>query len=76
MVALHPGSVLERKAEWVLYHEFVLTSKNYIRSVTEVRPEWVFEVAPQYLEDLEDFPNCEAKRRLQRLAMKLGKAAK
>ncbi len=73
MVALHPSSVLERKAEWVIYHEFVLTSRNFIRSVTEIRPEWVFEVAPQYLEDLDDFPNCEAKRKLQRLAIKRAK---
>ena len=73
VVALHPSSVLERKAEWVIYHEFVLTSRNYIRTVTEIRPEWLFEVAPQYLEDLDEFPNCEAKRKLQRLAQRYQK---
>lgn len=31
---------LEFKPEWVLYNEFVLTSKNFIRTVTVVRGEW------------------------------------
>jgi pre-mRNA-splicing factor ATP-dependent RNA helicase DHX15/PRP43 len=38
-VALHPSSGLE-KAEWVIYDEFVLTSRNFIRTCTEVEPEW------------------------------------
>lgn len=40
MVNLHPSTVLDHKPEWALYNEFVLTSKNYIRTVTDVRPEW------------------------------------
>ena len=40
LVNLHPSSVLDHKPEWALYNEFVLTSKNYIRTVTDVRPEW------------------------------------
>lgn len=38
-VALHPSSGLQ-KAEWVIYDEFVLTSRNFIRTCTEVEPEW------------------------------------
>ncbi|KAJ8612995.1 hypothetical protein MRB53_037203 [Persea americana] len=30
-----------RDSDWVLYHEFVLTSKNYIRTVTAVKAEWL-----------------------------------
>ena len=37
VVQLHPSHCLDRKPEWVLYNEFVLTSKNYIRTVTEVK---------------------------------------
>ena len=39
-VLLHPSAGLDRKPEWVVYNEFVLTAKNYIRTVTEIRPEW------------------------------------
>lgn len=40
MVNLHPSTVLDHKPEWALYNEFVLTTKNFIRTVTDVRPEW------------------------------------
>lgn len=63
-VRIHPSSSLKDRPEWVLYHEFVYTKKNYIRTVSRVEPEWLFEIAPEYY-DLENFPNCEAKRRLE-----------
>lgn len=40
-VLLHPSTGLNVDCEWVLYNEFVLTSKNYVRTVTSVRPEWL-----------------------------------
>jgi pre-mRNA-splicing factor ATP-dependent RNA helicase DHX15/PRP43 len=40
VVALHPSTGLEFKPEWVLYNEFVLTTKNFIRTVTYIRGEW------------------------------------
>lgn len=40
VVALHPSTCLDHKPEWVLYNEFVLTSKNFIRTVTAIRGEW------------------------------------
>ncbi len=40
IVAIHPSSVLDMKPAWVLYADFVLTSKNYIRTVTAVECEW------------------------------------
>lgn len=69
MVFLHPSCVLERKPEWVLYHEFVLTSRNYIRTCTEVRGEWLLDIAEHYY-DLGNFPPGEAKAALERLAMR------
>lgn len=45
-VLLHPSTVLAHEAEWVLYNEFVLTSKNYIRTVTAVKPEWLLVCSP------------------------------
>ncbi len=40
VVGLHPSCGLDTSPEWVMFNEFVLTTKPYIRTVTEVRPEW------------------------------------
>lgn len=40
VVQLHPSTVLDHKPEWVLYNEFVLTTKNYIRTCTDIKPDW------------------------------------
>ncbi|KAI9202968.1 P-loop containing nucleoside triphosphate hydrolase protein [Polychytrium aggregatum] len=47
VVQLHPSSCMNKKPEWVLYNEFVLTSKHYIRTVTDIRGEWLLEIAPK-----------------------------
>ncbi|KAI1106457.1 P-loop containing nucleoside triphosphate hydrolase protein [Jackrogersella minutella] len=47
-VMLHPSTVLQTEYEWVLYNEFVMTSKHYIRTVTGIKPEWLLELAPVY----------------------------
>jgi pre-mRNA-splicing factor ATP-dependent RNA helicase DHX15/PRP43 len=39
-VSLHPSTGLDNNPQFVLYSEFVLTTRNFIRTVTEVRPEW------------------------------------
>jgi hypothetical protein len=39
----------------VLYNEFVLTSRNYIRTVLDIRGEWLVDVSPHYY-DLSNFP--------------------
>ncbi|OAD08341.1 hypothetical protein MUCCIDRAFT_46118 [Mucor lusitanicus CBS 277.49] len=66
IVQLHPSSCLDHKPEWVLYNEFVLTTRNYIRTCIEVRAEWLLEVAPSYY-DLSNFPNCHGKRQLEQI---------
>lgn len=70
VVYLHPSSVLEHKPEWALYNEFVLTTKNYIRTVTEIKPEWLLRIAPSYY-NLKHFPQCEAKRQLEFLSSRI-----
>ncbi|KAG0585058.1 hypothetical protein M758_3G254900 [Ceratodon purpureus] len=69
MVHLHPSSCLDHKPEWVIYNEFVLTTRNFIRIVTDVRGEWLIDIAPHYY-DLSNFPQCEARRVLERLYLK------
>ncbi|XP_043191366.1 putative pre-mRNA-splicing factor ATP-dependent RNA helicase PRP1 [Amphibalanus amphitrite] len=70
VVQLHPSTCLDHKPEWVLYNEFVLTTKNYIRTVTDIKAEWLVKIAPQYY-DMANFPQCEAKRQLELLIAKL-----
>ena len=65
-MSLHPSTSLGHKPEWALYNEFVLTSKNFIRTVTEVKGEWLIDIARHYY-DLSNFPQCEARRVLERL---------
>ncbi|TRY49785.1 PRP43 involved in spliceosome disassembly mRNA splicing [Cryptosporidium tyzzeri] len=66
VVHLHPSCVLSSKPEWVLYNEFVLTSRNFIRTVTKIRGEWLLEISPKYY-NLEDFPECDSKKKLAHL---------
>jgi pre-mRNA-splicing factor ATP-dependent RNA helicase DHX15/PRP43 len=41
VVHLHPSNCLDHKPEWVIYNEYVLTSRNFIRTVTDIRGEWL-----------------------------------
>ena len=53
----------------VLYQEFVLTTRNYIRTCTDIKGEWLVDLAPHYFE-LGNFPAGEARRSLERLYVK------
>jgi len=63
VVNLHPSCGLDTTPEWVLFNEFVLTTRPYIRTVTNVKPEWLLEYATNYY-DPASFPNGETKRAL------------
>lgn len=48
-VYIHPSSaIFNRQPEWVIYHELVLTSKEYMREVIAIEPKWLVEVAPTF----------------------------
>lgn len=65
LVAIHPSSVINSRPEWVVFEEFALTTKNFIRTVTTTSVDWLIELAPHYF-DLETFPKCEAKAELEK----------
>ena len=48
IVQLHPSTCLDHRPEWVLYNEFVLTTKNYIRTVTDIKPDWSVYISSVY----------------------------
>ncbi|OSD00361.1 P-loop containing nucleoside triphosphate hydrolase protein [Trametes coccinea BRFM310] len=72
VVSLHPSCGLDTSPEWVIFNEFVLTTKPYIRTVSEVKPEWLLEYASNYY-DLSTFPDGETKRALLRIQKKQGR---
>lgn len=74
-VLLHPSTVLGQDSDWVVYNEFVLTSKNYIRTVTGVRGEWLLDIAPNYY-NVDEFPKGEIKTALMRLRERIDRRAK
>jgi pre-mRNA-splicing factor ATP-dependent RNA helicase DHX15/PRP43 len=70
LVSIHPSSVVINRPEWVLFEEFALTTKNFIRTVTATNVDWLVEMAPHYF-DLENFPECEAKAELEQAYARL-----
>lgn len=46
---IHPSSALfHRQPEWVVYHEIVLTTKEYMREATTIDSRWLVEFAPSF----------------------------
>ncbi|KEZ41840.1 Pre-mRNA-splicing factor ATP-dependent RNA helicase PRP43 [Scedosporium apiospermum] len=66
VVRLHPSTVLKMDPDWVVYHEFVLTSQQYIRTCTYIKPEWLLEIAPVYY-DIDTFEPGEVRSALMRV---------
>lgn len=75
VVGIHPGTSLTKQPEWVVYNDFVLTTKNWIRIVTEVKGEWLHEASPAYF-DMNGFPAGEAKTALVKFIQRSGKGNK
>jgi pre-mRNA-splicing factor ATP-dependent RNA helicase DHX15/PRP43 len=48
IVAPHPSTSMDHMPPFLIYHEFVLTTRNFIRTITEVKPEWLLDFAPAY----------------------------
>jgi len=69
-VQIHPNSSLfEDLPRWVIYHELVFTTKEYMRNTIEIENKWLLEVAPHYYKakELED-------QSIKKLPKGLGKA--
>lgn len=53
-VFIHPASALFNRApEWVIYHELVITTKEYMRDVCVVEPKWLVDVAPHFFKKVD-----------------------
>lgn len=48
-VYIHPSSaVYNKNPEWVIYHELVLTTKEYMRNIMVIEAKWLTELAPAF----------------------------
>jgi pre-mRNA-splicing factor ATP-dependent RNA helicase DHX16 len=63
-VHIHPSSCLfkeEDRPPWLLYHELAFTSKEYMRTVIPVKPQWLLEIAPHFYQEKELQDNATRK---------------
>ncbi|OMJ12464.1 ATP-dependent RNA helicase dhx8 [Smittium culicis] len=75
-VYIHPSSALFNKnPEWVIYHELVMTTKEYMREVTSIEPKWLLEAAPTFFKvaDLTKISKTKRNERLEPLYNKYEK---
>ncbi|XP_078155539.1 ATP-dependent RNA helicase [Carex rostrata] len=63
-VYIHPSSALfQRQPDWLIYHELVMTTKEYLREVTVIDPKWLVELAPRFFKSAD--PTKMSKRKRQ-----------
>ncbi|XP_073116371.1 probable pre-mRNA-splicing factor ATP-dependent RNA helicase DEAH5 [Elaeis guineensis] len=63
-VYIHPSSALfQRQPDWVMYHELVMTTKEYMREATVIDPKWLVELAPRFYKGAD--PTKLSKRKRQ-----------
>ncbi|KAJ3703886.1 hypothetical protein LUZ61_007591 [Rhynchospora tenuis] len=62
-INIHPSSVLaqELPPRWVVFHNLVLTTREYMRQVTEINPKWLLDIAPHYYQ-LKDVDGPKTKK--------------
>jgi len=72
-VALHHTTALQHKPEWVVYHEQMMTSRSYLKIATQIRGEWLLDIAPHYYDPIK-LPECEAKGLLEKMMARRGGA--
>ncbi|NWS77231.1 DQX1 helicase, partial [Crotophaga sulcirostris] len=62
----------QRLPAWVLYHEFTISQDNCLRIVSEIQPQMLVELAPQYY--LSNLPPSESRDLLMELREKVADA--
>ncbi|XP_046895351.1 pre-mRNA-splicing factor ATP-dependent RNA helicase DHX16 isoform X2 [Hypomesus transpacificus] len=74
-VYVHPNSSLfEEQPRWLIYHELVFTTKEFMRQVIEIDSGWLLEVAPHYYKnkELEDSSSKKMPRKQGKAKEELG----
>ncbi|XP_029441460.1 pre-mRNA-splicing factor ATP-dependent RNA helicase DHX16 isoform X2 [Rhinatrema bivittatum] len=74
-VYVHPNSCLfEEQPRWLIYHELVFTTKEFMRQIIEIDSGWLLEVAPHYYKskDLEDASSKKMPKKVGKAREELG----
>ncbi|XP_068179262.1 pre-mRNA-splicing factor ATP-dependent RNA helicase DHX16 [Antennarius striatus] len=74
-VYVHPNSSLfDEQPRWLIYHELVFTTKEFMRQVIEIDSSWLLEVAPHYYKskELEDSSTKKMPRKQGKTKEELG----
>ncbi|XP_072845286.2 pre-mRNA-splicing factor ATP-dependent RNA helicase DHX16 isoform X2 [Pogona vitticeps] len=74
-VFIHPNSSLfEEQPRWLIYHELVFTTKEFMRQVIEIDSTWLLEVAPHYYKakELEDASTKKLPKKVGKTREELG----
>ncbi|XP_078391996.1 pre-mRNA-splicing factor ATP-dependent RNA helicase DHX16 [Cetorhinus maximus] len=74
-VYIHPNSSLfEEQPRWLIYHELVFTTKEFMRQVIEIDSGWLLEVAPHYYKskELQDAANKKMPKKVGKTREELG----
>ena len=67
VVYIHPSSALfNHQPQWVIYHELVLTTKEYMRECTAIEPKWLIELAPAFFK-VADPTYLSKRKRMERI---------
>ncbi|KAI1735703.1 hypothetical protein F4680DRAFT_434268 [Xylaria scruposa] len=67
-VYMHPSSALFRKnADWVVYHELVLTTREYMRWTTSIEPKWLVDAAPNFFKIAGTGSNMSKRRKQEQI---------
>ncbi|XP_072405879.1 pre-mRNA-splicing factor ATP-dependent RNA helicase DHX16 [Chiloscyllium punctatum] len=74
-VYVHPNSSLfEEQPRWLIYHELVFTTKEFMRQVIEIDSGWLLEVAPHYYKskELQDAASKKMPKKVGKTREELG----
>ncbi|GBE61399.1 pre-mRNA-splicing factor ATP-dependent RNA helicase [Babesia ovata] len=70
-VFIHPSSALyNRSPEYVVYHELVMTTKEYMRDLTTVKAQWLLELAPSMFKKCEGVSKAKMGQKIEPLHKK------
>ncbi|GIX62581.1 pre-mRNA-processing protein 8, putative [Babesia caballi] len=65
-VDIHPQSALfDQEPKCVVYTDLVMTTRQYMRQVAQIRPEWLTQLAPHYYSD--DHPALQGSKKVPKM---------
>ncbi|KAL2919200.1 DEAH-box ATP-dependent RNA helicase prp22 [Polyrhizophydium stewartii] len=66
-VHVHPSSALfNKQPEWLIYHQLVMTTKEYMREVLTIEPKWLVELAPTFFK-VADATKISKRKRMEKI---------